>query len=247
MATILNLQPAHTEDVQKDLEKIALKEHLEISKEELLRIAERSNGDFRSAINDLQAIIQGIGLEHKENKPLDLEYLNRDRTKINCQDFVNNFFSTNSISDAKQVLTTIIQEEIDYNNIHKWINENLLSFMLEKKDIIASFENLTLADSFLGYIYQSQDWSLLSYFLDIIAGGIRFSKSDKQYRKSELKLPQISHLPINFQDDYNIKLQNLFRISLIDVSRELIPALTSFKKLSPELANFLNAQIINEK
>ena len=222
------------------LKRIAQWEQVSLSDEQFQKLAIRSNGDFRSAINDLQALAQGG--EEIDDDALSNIKMNRDTT-TDIQSFMKDFFSTSTISEAKRVLEDVEQEDIDYNNIHKWLNENILNFITKTADLRYAFENLAYADRILGYIHRTQDWSPLSYFFDILAGGIRFAKSNLEFVKTTINSPRYFRLRGNAEDETALKLQVLFRASLADILREISPLVDIYKDADPAIAEYLNQKL----
>jgi replication factor C large subunit len=242
---ILELDPAKNEDIISILKRITQAEHVNITDIQLQTIASHTNGDYRSAINDLQAIAQGG--EDIDEDALENINMNRDTT-TDVQEFMTKFFSTATIIEAKRVLDDVEQEDIDYNNIHKWLNENILNYITKIHDLRYAFDNLAFADHLLGYIHRTQDWSFLPYFFDILAGGIRFAKSDLNFIKSSVNSPRYFRLRGNAEDETALKLQTLFRVSLNEVLREISPLVKFYEESDPEIATYLAEKLnTNEK
>jgi hypothetical protein len=100
----------------------------------------------------------------------------------------------------------------------------------------------------LGYIHRTQDWSPLSFFFDVLAGGIRFAKSDLEFVKSAVNSPRYFRLRGNAEDEVALKLQTMFRASLNEILREISPLVEFYKDLDPNIAQYFTEKLtISEK
>lgn len=142
------------------INKIAEAEKLQIGDEEIDHISEGSNGDVRSAINDLQARISS----------------NRDREK-DIFETVRTILKATTYSDAKKV----VSGDVDYNIIKLWIDENIPAEYSDISDIAAAYNYLSRADQFEGRIRNSY-WGYLRYTIDLMSAGVALAKKS-QYRK----------------------------------------------------------------
>jgi replication factor C large subunit len=234
---VIELETTKVQFIHQLLRRICTEEQLDISDDQLKKLIESSGGDFRSSINDLQALAQG-------NKSIDddaLSSINMHRdTVTNIQEFMRKLFSAPTIRAAKDVLDDVQQEDVDYNNLHKWINENMLNYIIKISDIRYACENLALADHILGYIGRLQDYGHLPYYFDLLAGGVRFAKSDLEFIKSKVEHPRYFRLRATPDDEVSLKLQHLFRVSLNDVVKQLGPTLDQFKDSDGLIRQYLN-------
>jgi replication factor C large subunit len=237
---LIEIEKAKIPDIVAVLTRIAIAEDIPITEKQLEYIAKKAGGDLRSSINDLQAISQGG--EKVEDEMLESLNMGRD-TEIEVEEFLQKMFLTVDIKKAKQVLNDIEQKDVDFRNIHKWINENIFEFLQKPLDIYYAFQILANADHILGYINRTQDYSHLSYFFDILAGGIRFSKSDNIIPKLKVNSPRYFRIRAAADDDNAIKLQKLFHVSLTEILRELRPILQQFLKINPEFRQFLATKL----
>lgn len=233
---IIELDPLKEPDIITILARIVQAEKLNISEQGIQLIAKKSNGDLRAAINDLQTLSQG-------NDNIELENINalnsRRDTETDLQDMLRSLFLKPIFKEAKQAIDEIDSEDVDYRTIHRWINENLLDYIPNKKDLGYAFSYLALVDRILGYILRTQDYAHLSYFYDLLAGGIKYAKSDKTLPKSKILPPRFFRIRATPEDEVALKLEHLFRVSLNDIMRELKPTLRIFLSQSPSFSQFL--------
>jgi replication factor C large subunit len=237
---IIELEQAKSEDVFQILKRIAKAENIEVDDNVLQLIAKRAHGDYRAAINDFQGLSQGTeGIDDE-----DVMNINSLRdTEADVQEMFQLIFKTATIKDAKDVLDKVQQDEIDYRSIHRWINENILDYITNIKDLRFAFEHLAHADHILGNILRTQDYSSLAYFYDIIAGGLRFSKSDTRLSTSKVNSPKFFRTRAAADDDTSLFLQTLYRLSLNDIMRELKPSLRMIVEKDPSLTEFFELRL----
>ncbi len=224
-------------DISKVLRKISKSENIEITEEQIKHLANESNGDYRSSINDLQALTQST---HRiEEDTLDNINIKRD-TETEIQIFMIKMFSTQTIKGAKKILDDILGSVIDFRTVHKWVNENLLSFITKKYDLYYAFENLALADRILGYIGRTQNYDHLSYYFDILAGGVRFAKSDTTMPKNKrIRPPRWFRTRAAPDDEVALNLQRLYNLSLNTIMKEIRPNLLTFLQYPIGLKEYL--------
>jgi replication factor C large subunit len=236
---VIEIERSKPEDVGLMLKRIATQEKITITDEQIKVIAIRAEGDFRSAINDLQGLTQGT----KEIEGDALNNINSERdTVIKVQEFLIKFFLTTTVRQAKDVLDDVQQEDIDFNNIHKWINENILNYITKPLDLRFMFENLAFVDTILGYIKRTQDYSHLSYFFDILGGGIRFAKNDTILSKSRMDFPRFFRTRATPDDEYSLRLQQIYHASLNDILKEVRPILKQFLTSSSDVQSYFAAK-----
>ncbi|MFA6530782.1 MAG: replication factor C large subunit [Candidatus Micrarchaeia archaeon] len=146
--------------IAKVLVRINESESLDAPEELIARIAESSNGDVRSAINDLQSRLLG----------------GRDREKDIFEN-VRAIFKATAYAEAKKVT----YGGIDYGLLKLWIDENIPAEYETELDIARAYYYLSRADLFEGRIRNSY-WTYLKYSFDMISAGVALSK-EKPYRK----------------------------------------------------------------
>ncbi|MBA7590990.1 hypothetical protein ES708_33135 [subsurface metagenome] len=238
----INISQASPKDISKVLRKISKSENLDISDEQIQHLAVESNGDYRSSINDLQALTQS---SHKiDEHTLANINIKRD-TETEIQVFMNKMFKTNRIKDAKKIIDDVLGPVIDFRSIHKWINENLLSFITKRYDLYYAFDNLAHSDRILGYIGRTQDYAHLSYYFDILAG-VRFAKSDEILPKDKkIRPPRWFRTRAVPDDEIALNLQKLFSVPLNSIMKEIRPNLNLFLKFPIGIKEYL-ASILKE-
>ncbi len=152
------------------LKRICLSEGINIDQKVLQIIADRSKGDIRSAVNDLQS----VSINRMQIDTTNIEVLGyRDREK-DIFSFMREVFKTKNLNS---IHININQLDIDPNLLILWLNENLPKEYLDKNDLIKGFEALSKADIFLSRTFQYQEYCFWSYACDIMNGGIAVAKT----------------------------------------------------------------------
>ncbi|RLE52607.1 MAG: replication factor C large subunit [Candidatus Methanomethylicota archaeon] len=164
------------------LRRICIAEGIVADDAALRIIAQRSDGDVRSAVNDLQAIAQG----KKRLMLSDVEWLAYRDRQYGAFDVLKNIFAARTCRAAKAALASSL---LDYNMIFQWIHENLPLQYPSPEDLAEAYDALSRADVFLGRTKRTQAWALLSYALDLMTAGVSMVKKGK-YKFTKYQFPQ---------------------------------------------------------
>ncbi|MDG6244052.1 MAG: replication factor C large subunit [Methanolobus sp.] len=157
------------------LKDIAHKEGLVCRPGVIEKIVESSDGDFRSAVNDLQAVSLGrteIGIE-------DISTSQRDN-KESIFKVIGRIFHGKDVASALEA--TYGLDETPEDLIH-WVDENLPYQYTGKgeealtDDIISAYSYLSRADRFLGRVRRRQNYRMWRYAGMLMTGGTVVSKS----------------------------------------------------------------------
>ncbi len=203
--------------IMKLLREIAHKENLSVEDTILEAIAENSGGDMRSALNDLQALAQGVFS--------DIEFLDLHRDiQEKIFTFLQTMFEQKSLKNARDILSNI---DFDYKILHKIIHANLRGLIDQTKDLHQVIMNLVDADTLMSRIMTRMDFSLLPYYFDFVSGGVILSVENRVSKASnKFKMPNLSSSQFKFAND-----------STLDELQK------TFFKSKPEIANYILPQI----
>lgn len=171
-------------DVISVLKRICERENIRCEYDALKIIASRSEGDLRSAINDLQSIAEGYG-EVTQNIAKNLVYA-RDR-EYSPWEMLRNLFMSKYIWQAKRAVT---HTNLDYETILEWINENIPNQYTDAEDIWRAYEALARANIYLGRIRRSGAWDLLSYVFDLIGPSVMLARRKSKFKWAKYQYPQ---------------------------------------------------------
>ncbi len=164
---------SHT--IKSILKKILDKEGITVPDSVLDAVVENASGDLKSAINDLEALVEG---EKKVNESVKELLAPRDRQQDIFQ-ALKIIFKTESLKTAR---TAAFNLDIDPDMLKAWIDENIPNEYESLDEIAKAYYWLSRADIFSGRIVRRQNWGLLSYALDFMTAGVALSKK-AMYRK----------------------------------------------------------------
>ena len=163
------------------LQKICLLEHVKAEFEALERIAQNSQGDVRSAINDLQSLSE-------ENHTLTLQdtmMLTSRNKDISMDETLRRFFTAKSIAEASSLLS---YSSVDYDDFLLSVSDNLPRRYTNPSELAAAYDYVSRADVFRGRI-GTENWHLLKYFYNEMAQAA--AVNPESYKPFELITPPI--------------------------------------------------------
>jgi replication factor C large subunit len=133
-------------------------------------IVDRSKGDVRSAVNDLQSLCvnrTSLNLE-------DVDVLGyRDRDAI-IFDALREVFKTKNLQKSRECMRDL---DVEPEMFLLWITENLPREYLDVEDLVRGYENLSIADVFFGRVAKSRVYDLWSYACDLMSAGVSTAKT----------------------------------------------------------------------
>jgi len=160
-------------EVMKHLSRICRSEGIAADESALKFIAQRSEGDVRSAVNDLQALAQG-----KKTLTYDdvswLAYRDRKDVIFNVLRMV---FYGKSADAAKRAVD---MADVDPDMLFEWIYENLPYHLRDAHDLSGAMNSLATADLYRGRIQRSQNWVLTRYVVDFMTAGVAMARERTQ-------------------------------------------------------------------
>jgi replication factor C large subunit len=196
------------------LKEIAEKEKLDASESILLAIAENSGGDMRSAINDLQALAQGVFS--------DVEFLDLHRDiQEKIYTFLQTMFEQKTVKNARDILSNI---DFDYKILHRIIHANLQGLITDPKDLYQVIMTLVDAETLMQRIVTRMDFSILPYYFDLVSGGVILSVENHVSNAPEkFKMPSLSNIRFRFANDEILDtLQSIFYKSKPQIANEVL-------------------------
>jgi replication factor C large subunit len=148
-ASKIEFRKPEAAEVEKRLQKIALKERLAIGGEEIARIAMAANGDLRAAVNFLQS---GIPAQKDE--------------ELTVSESVNSFFDATDEKSALRALRAYPGQPRDkVRNIFTAVTRS----RVHEERKAGALEVLSRADVLMGRITRGKDWRLLRYLDPLLA------------------------------------------------------------------------------
>jgi len=184
-----------------------------------------SDGDLRSAINDLETLSSG----RSEILLDDLQVLGSRERDENIFDSLKMIFKTKSIQAARM---SIQNTGKDPDEIFWWIEQNIANEYEKPDEIAKAYDMMSKADIFRGRISKRQYWKLLKYMIDLMTGGVALSKKEMYRKFSRFEYPdRIKYFGMTKMKRANEKEQ------LLELSQKLH---CSTKKIRQEYLPFLD-------
>lgn len=143
------------------LRRICQAENIPAEKEALEIIAQKSQGDVRSAVNDLQTFCEGRKILRKD----DVQRIPIRNRGLDIHDTLRGMFSANSSAEAMKIINNAL---IDYDTLLLSIHDNLPLHYKDPEKLAAAYEVLSKADVFRGRVGKEK-WGLLRYVFEFLA------------------------------------------------------------------------------
>ncbi len=161
---------------------ICLKEGVQVDDDVLDFVIERSQGDLRSALNDLESIAIGK-TELAGDATSTLGYRDREQTIFAALEEIFRSGDARRARDAVQNLDESPEDLI------LWVDHNLPYEYGTAADRDRGMEQLSRADTYLGRVRRRQDYGLWSFAREMMSSGVATARHDRP-RGGQLGFPQ---------------------------------------------------------
>jgi len=223
-------------EVAKHLKRICEREGIQADENALKFIAQRSEGDVRSAMNDLQALGQG----KKKLAYEDVSWLDyRDRQE-SIFSVLRMIIYGKTCASAKQASN---MADVDIDMLFEWIYENVPAHLTDPHDLANAMEALSIADVYRGRIQATQDWGFMRYVIDYMTAGVAMAR--KNTRTSgwiPFKFPERIQMLSRSKAEramrlsIGVKIKRKNHISAKRAAREFLPYLRIIFKNNADMA-----------
>jgi len=241
---LIAFKKPRAQEVTKRLKQICEREGIEAEEAALKFIAQRSQGDVRSAINDLQALAQG----KKRLTYDDVSWLAYRDRKDAIFNILRLIFYSKSCDAAK---SAVDMADVDPDMLFQWIYENLPYHLRHPEDLAKAMESLAIADLYRGRIRQTQDWKLTRYVIDFMTAGVAVAREKTKPAgfvplrfPERIKMLSKTKSERQMQSKIGWKIRRRFHISSVRAVREVLPYLRvifeSNAKMAAGIARWLN-------
>jgi replication factor C large subunit len=211
--------------IAKRLQYICEHEGIQADENALKFLAQRSGGDVRSAVNDLQALAQG-----KKRLTYDdvswIAYRDRQESIFNVLKMI--VYGRTSYG-AKQAVD---MAEVDIDMLFEWIYENVPAHFPDPHDLAQAMDALAMADVYRGRIRASQNWSFTRYVIDYMTAGVAMSRQNSKVQgwipfkfPSRIMMLSRSKAQRALQKNIGLKIKRKFHISAARAPKEVLPFL----------------------
>jgi replication factor C large subunit len=223
-------------EVARHLKRICTGEGIHADEEALKFIAQRSGGDVRSAVNDLQALAQGKGRLTYEDVSW-LGYRDRQDTIFNVLRMI--IYGRTCLS-AKQAVD---MADMDIDMLFEWIYENVPDHLTDPHDLARAMDALSMADVYRGRIRSTQDWSFTRYVIDYMTAGVAVARQNTKasgwipFRfPTRIQMLSRSKAERAMQLSIGRKIKRKCHISANRASKEILPFLRIIFKNNADMA-----------
>jgi replication factor C large subunit len=233
---LIEFKKLATGEVAKHLKHICEQEGIQADENALKFIAQRSGGDVRSAVNDLQALGQG----KKKLAYEDVSWLGyRDRQE-NIFNVLRMIIYGKTCASAKQAANMV---DVDTDMLFEWIYENVPVHLTDPHDLAAAMDALAIADVYRGRIRATRDWGFLRYVIDYMTAGVAMArKNTKTSGWIPFKFPQRIQMLSRSKAERAMrlsiggKIKRKNHISALRASKEIVPYLKIIFKNNENMA-----------
>jgi replication factor C large subunit len=233
---LIEFKKPPTGEVTKHLKRICMGEAIQADEEALKFIAQRSGGDIRSAVNDLQALAQGKKKLTYEDVSW-LGYRDRQDTIFNVLRMI--IYGRTCLS-AKQAVD---MADMDIDMLFEWIYENVPEHLTDPHDLARAMDALSIADVYRGRIRATQDWSFTRYVIDYMTAGVAMARQNTKAHgwipfKFPARIQMLSRSKAERAMQLNIgrKIKRRCHISANRASKEVLPFLKIIFKNNADMA-----------
>jgi replication factor C large subunit len=222
--------------IMKHLKHICEREEVQADENALKFIAQRSAGDVRSAVNDLQALAQG----KKRLTYDDVSWLGyRDRQE-NIFNVLKMVIYGRTSWGAKQAVD---MADVDIDMLFEWIYENVPAHFTDPHDLAQAMDALSMADVYRGRIRSTRDWSFTRYVIDYMTAGVAMARQNSKIHgwtpfkfPSRIMMLSRSKAERAMQSRIGFKIRRKCHISAARASKEVLPYLKIIFKNNTNMA-----------
>lgn len=170
----INIKKVHTNSIGAMLKRICSKEKIKIDPNVAKQLAKQSNGDMRSALNNLQMISEG----KTEITMDDLKIISTKDSRNNRFDAVKTVLKSKTVPHIKDAIYT----DEDPTLIMEMIAENIPREYEHPNEIKKAYQNIAQADLYFGRARNSRNYTYWRYASDFMGVGVALSKKET-YKK----------------------------------------------------------------
>ena len=165
---IVELKEISPSGIKKILGEILKKEKVQVNAKTINEISIKSNGDLRSAINDLEAVSK-LG----EKEVFEIDERNKKTDIFKTLRYIFQEKAENNMLGAFDKVNMSLDEII------LWIEENIPK-VYSGIELVKAYKRLGEADLFKGRIYHQQYWRFLVYENAFLSYGVSEAKGEKE-------------------------------------------------------------------
>lgn len=180
---VVKMGKLRSPSINKRLKEIVKAEGIKANPAAIKEVAKRSNGDMRSALNSLQALVN-------ENEVLELEDVENISNKDERSTIINGVTAVMKSKTPSNVKKALRVEE-DPTLVMEYIAENIPREYTDKEEIKKAYENISKADLYFGRAQNSRNYGYWKYATDFMGVGVADSKKQTYKKFTRITSPTV--------------------------------------------------------
>jgi replication factor C large subunit len=168
---LVNFRRLSKDTIVRELQRVSKAEGIDAAAGALEVIAEESNGDMRSAIQDLQA----VGFGRRRLTEDDAIPYHRDREK-NIFDLITKLLKLRTAREVREFFWSV---DMPPEDALAWISENIPRMIEGPEPLASVYDTISRADIFLSRAKSKQAYGLWGYASDLMSSGVAIRKGEK--------------------------------------------------------------------
>jgi replication factor C large subunit len=170
LCTVIQFYNVNPNQIVELLKHICTQENITADLFVLKTIADRSKGDVRSAVNDLQSLC----LNREQICSEDIDVLGYRDRGILIFDALREVFKTKNLQNSRDCIR---YTDVEPEMLLLWISENMPREYLDIDDLVHGYDAISKADVFFGRVKKGRSYNLWSYACDLMSGGVSLAKT----------------------------------------------------------------------
>lgn len=179
---VIKMSKIRSNSLNAFLKKVLNSEGIEADPELVKKLAKRSSGDIRSALNTLQAIVEN-------GEELSEESLNTTSQKDNTATIFDTVTRVLKSKDPVKVKRTLFENNEEPSLVMEYIAENIPREYESRKEIKKAYDMISKADIFFGRTRATRNYGFWRYASDFMGTGVAMSKRETYKKFTKVQSP----------------------------------------------------------
>lgn len=179
---VIKMSKIRSNSLNAFLKKVLKNEGIEADPELVKKLAKRSSGDIRSALNTLQAIVEN-------GEELSEESLNATSQKDNTATIFDTVTRVLKSKDPVKVKRTLFENNEEPSLVMEYIAENIPREYESRKEIKKAYDMISKADIFFGRTRATRNYGFWRYASDFMGTGVAMSKRETYKKFTKVQSP----------------------------------------------------------
>ena len=179
---VIKMSKIRSNSLNAFLKKVLKSEGIEADPELVKKLAKRSSGDIRSALNTLQAIVEN-------GEELSEESLNATSQKDNTATIFDTVTRVLKSKDPVKVKRTLFENNEEPSLVMEYIAENIPREYESRKEIKKAYDMISKADLFFGRTRATRNYGFWRYASDFMGTGVAMSKRETYKKFTKVQSP----------------------------------------------------------